>query len=350
MNTQTPRRGFTLVELLVVIAIIGTLVGLLLPAVQAARENARQTTCSNNLRNLAMAMQAQLTSKQRFPGYLQLERLDTATGNDEYDDGTGTSQPLDVEISWAAKLLPNLDNRSLWDQLRSGNNISFNYTSPPRLDVFLCPSDVKTDAKAGLLSYVANTGAPDLLTGTGPSDYKANGIFHNLLPGQQGPTVRDSDIRDGMANTLLLSENIHRDEGVGNWLRPTNTSAHFEQLFGMVWHVVNPGDPPVLTIPTPASQERINRDDPITPVSSYSTTAGAGPTQYARPASEHPELFIAAFAGGNVQKVRDNIDYLVYQRLLTPNGGKVEDPADPPNVMAIQNLRLLPTPADSDYK
>ncbi len=229
MNSKNARRGFTLVELLVVIAIIGTLVGLLLPAVQAARENARQTECSNNLRNLAMAMQAQLTSKQKFPGYLQLEKLDTSGADqDTLDMLSGTSgtfsstAEFDVEVSWAAKLLPNLDNRSLWDQLRSGN-ASFNYLSPPRLDIFLCPSDVKTDARAGLLSYVANTGAPDLVDGN-PSDYKANGIFHNLLPGQQGPTVRDSDIRDGMANTLLLSENIHRDEDASNWLRPSSSA------------------------------------------------------------------------------------------------------------------------------
>ncbi len=343
MNTQTPRRGFTLVELLVVIAIIGTLVGLLLPAVQAARENARQTTCSNNLRNLAMAMQAQLTSKQKFPGYLQLERLDPS--GTVLDPFPGTTE-LDVEVSWAAKLIPNLDNRSLWDQLRSGT-ASFNYVSPPRLDVFLCPSDVKTDAKAGLLSYVANTGAPDLLTGTGPSDYKANGIFHNLLPGQLGPTVRDSDIRDGMANTLLLSENIHRDEDQGTWLRPrdiTDNAIHFEQLYGMVWLVRT-------TVPLPADQEQINRD--ISLASSYSTAAagGAGRTQYARPASEHPELVITAFAGGNVQKIRDSIDYSVYQRLLTPNGSKVEDPEQlPANDAVIDVLRALPTPADSDYK
>ncbi len=115
----------------------------------------------------------------------------------------------------------------------------------------------------------------------------------------------------------------------------------------MVWEVVDPGSPPNFSTQAP-NQRLINREN--TNDASYSR-APALAVSYARPASEHPDLFIAAFAGGNVQKIRDNIDYLVYQRLL-PNGSKVVNPADlsTPPPAAIQNLRVLPTPADSDYK
>src|SRR6476659_1950296 len=66
-SSAAERRGFTLVELLVVIAIIGTLVALLLPAVQSAREAARRASCSNNLHNLALAAQQYHTNMGSYP-------------------------------------------------------------------------------------------------------------------------------------------------------------------------------------------------------------------------------------------------------------------------------------------
>jgi prepilin-type N-terminal cleavage/methylation domain-containing protein len=65
------QRAFTLIELLVVIAIIGVLVGLLLPAVQAARESARRSACSNNLKQMALAVANHVDARQRFPSNMQ---------------------------------------------------------------------------------------------------------------------------------------------------------------------------------------------------------------------------------------------------------------------------------------
>src|SRR5205823_12682404 len=92
------RRAFTLVELLVVIAIIGTLVALLLPAVQHARESSRRSSCSNNIRNIALATLQYEARLRRMPGLfdpIQAERMASQSG---YPNTT-----------WAEEMLPDLE-------------------------------------------------------------------------------------------------------------------------------------------------------------------------------------------------------------------------------------------------
>src|SRR6516164_5968716 len=100
----TSRAAFTLVELLVVIAIIGTLMGLLLPAVQAAREASRRSSCTNNLRQLALATQHFEGRFRRIPGLFENfsgQNFPTTSGNPV----PGTT--------WAVLLLPDLERGSL---------------------------------------------------------------------------------------------------------------------------------------------------------------------------------------------------------------------------------------------
>ena len=351
---RTSRRAFTLVELLIVIAIIGMLVGLLLPAVQAARERARQTGCSNNQSQLAKAMQVFATSgKGTFPGWAENQKLAT---NDV------------IAITWAAKLLAQLDLQTLREQMLTNNSeTSFNsprafpYSNPPRQGVFLCPSDVQLDENIGALTYVVNSGLPDPLNHPLPNNYaspdlKANGVCHDLRAGR-GQQVRlkfgGSDIPDGADMTLLLSENTHKDDG-DNWLGPVNNpsnpmvTAMFrnpEQRYGMVWWFDSNSPGP------PADVQPFNRDTRPAATSGQNFSQ-PDPLEYyafARPASEHPEVFIAAFCGGSTRTISETIEYRVYQQLMTPNGLKVAHPGAPQNLLE-PGLGFMSQPlSDSDY-
>jgi len=350
------RRGFTLVELLVVIAIIGVLMGLLMPAVQAARERARQVQCSSRLKQLSTAMLNQVTSSHhaQFPGYIERLRLDRAAPTSLNNEQTGFLHDNEIQISWAADLLPYLEQQALADQMRTGDQALFNYENPANIDTFVCPSSAGTSTAGGPLSFVANTGSQD--GNCESADDRANGIFHNLV--NYSTTVRfPTDIRDGANTTLMFSENSHKNLEAASWLTWKNPGPgiheYVEQVFGMVWL-------PTTETPSIEEQERINADHSSDGIYSYSTSDqhGVSGTRFARPASNHPEVVLAAFVGGHVRTVRDTIEYTVYQRLMTPDGkhsvdvfglvtNETNEPAseDP----RMDDLRELPPLSDADF-
>ena len=111
MSRFYKRSAFTLVELLVVIAIIGVLVGLLLPAVQAAREAARRMSCSNNFKQLGLALHKYHSAYKRLP--MQ------AGGTKQSLPSPNIAPPGSnrLNLSWLVGLAPFIEQQALWEQI-----------------------------------------------------------------------------------------------------------------------------------------------------------------------------------------------------------------------------------------
>ena len=195
-------RGFTLIELLVVIAIIGVLIGLLLPAVQSAREAARRSQCSNNLKQIGLAMQTYHAALDVFPsGYVSLVTTTSPTAP-ELGPGWG----------WGTMVLNQLEQGPLFNAVNFSLPITDPASSTVRvasLSVFLCPSSV------GSGPVVINDGSgKPLTTDLSPGQYIAcagqfeiadspadnNGLFF------RNSRVGIRDVRDGTSTTLMVGE------------------------------------------------------------------------------------------------------------------------------------------------
>jgi hypothetical protein len=161
-----------------------------------------------------------------------------------------------------------------------------------------------------------------------------------------------TDVKDGASTTLLLSENTHKDSDLGHtWLsspylsRTGLAGLATEQAFGMIW-VYAEG----VNVNTPPSSlfAPFNQDLGVT--SSY-IAAGDFGQPFTRPASSHPGLFITAFVEGNTRSINQNIEYRVYQQLMTPNGNKAVYPGitDKTDLQAMRNFFGAKPLSDSDY-
>ncbi len=156
MSLLTPGRrdrgAFTLVELLVVIAIIGTLVGLLLPAVQAAREAARRSKCSNNLKQIGLALQNHASAKQDV---LPFNKDQAICGNGNSTTGRAAYQlSNDGAWSWVVMAMPYMEEAALYNQFKfnldgydaSTSPVSNYSLAQKPLRNLLCPSNTQMDA------------------------------------------------------------------------------------------------------------------------------------------------------------------------------------------------------------
>jgi prepilin-type N-terminal cleavage/methylation domain-containing protein/prepilin-type processing-associated H-X9-DG protein len=271
-SNQPTRWAFTLVELLVVIAIIGVMVGLLLPAVQAAREAARRMSCGNNSKQIGLGLQNYHAAFNSMPMHgtgPTNENFNTA-GASTATDGTGFTRR---ELSFLVGLLPYVEQQPLWETVSNPavipnpSNPATPYRFPafgPRpqtaeytpwatdISTFRCPSDPGVGLPAlGRTNYAACVGDgmyqihigvalhPNQMGGsaTGPwlNQHEATMIRANCgLRGAFVPrkSVNFRDVRDGLSNTIAVAEiatDLLAASGGGQDYRTTPRSSNVSQ-------------------------------------------------------------------------------------------------------------------------
>ena len=301
----TPRwfRGFTLIELLVVIAIIAVLIGLLLPAVQMAREAARRAQCSNNLKQIGLAMHNYHSVQNTFPsGYV------TAVVND----------PAAPEIGpgwgWGVMVLNQLEQQPLYQAVNFNLQITDPGSQTARaaiLSVFLCPSNIGsgpivpssltgtrlvTDVSAG--QYVASAG--QLEPGEFPDSN--NGVFYrNSRNGLR-------DITDGSSTTLMAGERS-RNVADATWVGAVPT---WQLCTNPRWAVQECGPPSTLVV-------------------SHTGTVATGTIYVPNSKSSmvddywslHPGGCNFLLCDGSVRFIKESVNPSIFSYLSTRAGGEV---------------------------
>jgi prepilin-type N-terminal cleavage/methylation domain-containing protein len=223
MTNRSPRgqTGFTLVELLVVIAIIGILVALLLPAVQSAREAARRMSCTNNLKQLSLALHNYHDTTKAFPpGNLNCGNWPDCSSNSYNYGGPHLT-------TWSLAILPFMEQQPLYDVYQpefptDRSNVAANVqVCQTFIPTQLCPSDENTnkldrpasgprqfDYAPGsyrALSGVTRTrGGPHFDEGQSLNN-RDRGLLH-VMYGNRWGCEKMSSVKDGTANTLVIGE------------------------------------------------------------------------------------------------------------------------------------------------
>ncbi len=374
---QKPKSGgFTLVELLVVIAIIGVLVALLLPAIQAAREAARRTSCVNNVKQMALAAANYESARSAFPpGRLfpdwQLANGTYKSGYTSYDPGPAATDKTGF-YSVHVWLLPYMEANNVYNLIDFSKAQVKKMLNPknPHFDayatasgLFICPSDANTGQVISENNYRANFGGNTPGAGARanptPSDTGLEPKSFDVWPsggngafsmGTKGLGTREYS--DGLSKTAFFSERI-KGKGEENSSLPSRTSM-----------IRCPTQPALTVNPEVAYQaatnyapvaDGFNFDAPGRWIGDWSNGwpfAGYDSTQYNHVAppnwkgqdcgtsfipdtplehaviaarSDHPGTVVVAFGDGHTAIVSDDVDLQVWRAAGTRNGEETSE-------------------------
>ena len=317
-------RGFTLVELLVVIAIIGTLVGLLLPAVQVAREAARQSLCQNNLKQIGVALHNYHDAKKAFPKGV--------TGSDI----TVTSPR--IRLPWTFQILPFLEENAVYLSKNAGALICYspnagagNWTSAGARPIngYQCPSDPTPPTTPGLngnhsrgnyLGFVTPYAAWSINRYYNKSDaYAAWHKLHFFMPDvAQGM----KSITDGTSKTMAVGEYI---KGLSTFASDYRGNIYWDNLGGSLIgtrRTPNSGLPDYLWNAPAAGDPSLGRFPAVQMASSQLDNQEANSRSY------HAGGVYSLFADNAVRFMADSVDSSIWKALGTiANGGGNECPS-----------------------
>jgi prepilin-type N-terminal cleavage/methylation domain-containing protein/prepilin-type processing-associated H-X9-DG protein len=369
MTRKRRPRGFTLIELLVVIAIIGVLIALLLPAVQAAREAARRAQCTNNIKQLCLAVANYESSNAVYPAYCMNPTYNTQTS---------------LSTSWMPPLLQFTEQKPMYDALNFNIDImgtgfggfANSTVTCSNISILLCPSEsLNTPLREwangiyyGRTNYMGNYGGPGVIAVASGTIVPVRNPFmcatgSCLYPQAQYAPVTVASVSDGTSNTGLVSERLigtsayppamdkqnakratyRSTQGVAygtgyagalQFVKacqaiPGTAGARFGGGNGQMWAATFPGwlvisaynhfgPPNSLSCTNPAEPGGVDGNAAPIYAGYYVAPEGSAP-----PSSNHPGGVNVGFADGSVHFIKDTVNLQAWWGLGTRMGGEV---------------------------